>query len=104
MSAVAYISNIGEDPKSTSVSTSAVDADQPIKRTSSGFSCSEEKGNHTTEVPTYGHRGDEDIEEARVKRALFWAKYRPLILAGVAAVIFGWWVSATILKATRHRW
>jgi CNT family concentrative nucleoside transporter len=86
------------------VSTAAVDADQPIKRTSSGFSCSEEKGNHTTEVPTYGYRGDEDIEEARVKRALFWAKYRPLILAGVAVVIFGWWVSATILKATRHRW
>lgn len=27
-----------------------------------------------------------------------------LLLVGLAALIFGWWVSATILPATRHRW
>jgi concentrative nucleoside transporter, CNT family len=31
-------------------------------------------------------------------------KYRPLILFGLATVILGWWISATVLKATRHRW
>lgn len=28
----------------------------------------------------------------------------PFLLFGLAAVILGWWISATILKATRHRW
>ena len=34
----------------------------------------------------------------------FYARYRPFVLAGVAAVILGWWISATVLEATRHRW
>jgi len=29
---------------------------------------------------------------------------RPYILIALAFLIFGWWVSATVLKATRHRW
>lgn len=33
-----------------------------------------------------------------------WSKYRRYILTVLALVIFGWWVSATVLKATRHRW
>ncbi|EJD03165.1 uncharacterized protein FOMMEDRAFT_85572 [Fomitiporia mediterranea MF3/22] len=31
-------------------------------------------------------------------------KLRPFILGLTAAVILGWWISATILPATRHRW
>jgi concentrative nucleoside transporter, CNT family len=30
--------------------------------------------------------------------------YRTLILVGLAVLILGWWISATVLKATRHRW
>lgn len=30
--------------------------------------------------------------------------YRPYILIGLAILILGWWISATVLKATRHRW
>ena len=46
--------------------------------------------------------GDDDAERER-RRALY-MKYRPLILGGLAAAILGWWVSATVLRATRHRW
>lgn len=30
--------------------------------------------------------------------------YRPYILGATAFVILGWWISATVLEATRHRW
>lgn len=83
-----------------------MDPDKPIKRMSSGYvsSRSEEKENGTKETPTYVRRADEDIEESQTKRVSFWTKYRPFILAGIAVVILGWWISATIMKATRHRW
>ncbi|KAH9940401.1 Na+ dependent nucleoside transporter C-terminus-domain-containing protein [Epithele typhae] len=31
-------------------------------------------------------------------------KYRAVVLAALAALILGWWISATVLQATRHRW
>ncbi|KIK09366.1 hypothetical protein K443DRAFT_671859 [Laccaria amethystina LaAM-08-1] len=34
----------------------------------------------------------------------FSQRYRPFILWSLAMLILGWWVSATVLKATRHRW
>jgi len=30
--------------------------------------------------------------------------YKPYILVGTAMVILGWWISSTVLEATRHRW
>jgi CNT family concentrative nucleoside transporter len=30
--------------------------------------------------------------------------FRPLLLAALATLILGWWISSTVLKATRHRW
>ena len=29
---------------------------------------------------------------------------RPYILSALALLILGWWISATVLEATRHRW
>ncbi|CDO71957.1 hypothetical protein BN946_scf184940.g104 [Trametes cinnabarina] len=31
-------------------------------------------------------------------------RYRPFILIALAALILAWWVSSTVLEATRHRW
>jgi CNT family concentrative nucleoside transporter len=45
-----------------------------------------------------------EVEEARQQRDSFYARYRPFILAATAAVILGWWISATVIPATRHRW
>lgn len=38
------------------------------------------------------------------KTSNFYARFRPYILGGIAAAILGWWISATVLPATRHRW
>jgi CNT family concentrative nucleoside transporter len=34
----------------------------------------------------------------------FFDKFRPHMLIGLALLILAWWISATVLKATRHRW
>ncbi|KAF9497251.1 H+/nucleoside cotransporter [Pleurotus eryngii] len=47
---------------------------------------------------------DADVEAARERRAQLYARLRPFLLGGLAALILGWWISATILPATRHRW
>ena len=33
-----------------------------------------------------------------------YSKLRPYILTASALLILGWWICATVLKATRHRW
>jgi concentrative nucleoside transporter, CNT family len=35
---------------------------------------------------------------------LLYPKLRPYILTALALLILGWWISATVLKATRDRW
>ena len=45
-----------------------------------------------------------DEEKKRKLREARYQKLRPFILAGTAAVVLGWWISATVLPATRPRW
>lgn len=47
---------------------------------------------------------ERDIEEQKTRRRTLWKKIRPFFLAALALLILGWWISATILPATRHRW
>ncbi|KAH8828489.1 Na+ dependent nucleoside transporter C-terminus-domain-containing protein [Flagelloscypha sp. PMI_526] len=47
---------------------------------------------------------EESIEAHRARKAARYSKLRPFILAGTALLILGWWISATVLPATRHRW
>ncbi|TDL19391.1 hypothetical protein BD410DRAFT_876591 [Rickenella mellea] len=47
---------------------------------------------------------DEEIAEDSVENSDFYTRVRPYILTGVVLVILGWWISATVLNATRHRW
>lgn len=51
-----------------------------------------------------GHVDSKFDSDEGEKSPSFYSKYRPYILAGVALVILGWWISATILPATRKRW
>ncbi|EJD52646.1 hypothetical protein AURDEDRAFT_111274 [Auricularia subglabra TFB-10046 SS5] len=55
---------------------------------------------HVQEVLPHHQQGD----DAESQGSAFYARYRPLILAAVAIVILGWWISSTVLKATRPRW
>jgi len=34
----------------------------------------------------------------------FYTQYRPFVLGALALLILGWWISATVLPATRPRW
>ena len=45
-----------------------------------------------------------EVEADRDRRHALYQKFRPFILGGLAALILGWWISATVLQATRHRW
>ncbi|KXN87360.1 Solute carrier family 28 member 3 [Leucoagaricus sp. SymC.cos] len=56
-----------------------------------------------TRVPETA-QGKFESEAEEQKPPTFYRKYRPYILFGVAAAILGWWISATVLPATRHRW
>ncbi|EUC58541.1 H+/nucleoside cotransporter [Rhizoctonia solani AG-3 Rhs1AP] len=47
---------------------------------------------------------DDEAERNRGRRNAIYQKHRPFILGAFALVILGWWISATVLKATRHRW
>lgn len=42
--------------------------------------------------------------EDNSKASIFYARFRPYILCAFAVAILGWWISATVLPATRHRW
>jgi len=47
---------------------------------------------------------EEEIEEEKAKQASLWRRIRPFALTGLALLILGWWISATILPGTRNRW
>jgi CNT family concentrative nucleoside transporter len=97
----------------TDVSTSAHDP-QPVgapvarKATRSTESISDIKKEEHIPVATEKETGvfvdEEKAEESRLKRQAAYRRMRPFILAATAAVILGWWISATVLPATRHRW
>jgi len=55
-------------------------------------------------IPTNAHiTGDVQVAHEEKSSGLY-SKFRPYILTALALLILGWWISATILKATRHRW
>ncbi|THH30441.1 hypothetical protein EUX98_g3745 [Antrodiella citrinella] len=72
----------------------------------SGSEVSNEKGLIDPEVQKERElaHDKEEVEDARSRQHELYLKLRPFILGGLALVILGWWISATILKATRHRW
>ena len=46
---------------------------------------------------------EEEEEDVSTLTKLY-RRFRPFVLAALAAVILGWWITSTILPATRHRW
>ncbi|KAJ2931254.1 hypothetical protein H1R20_g5878, partial [Candolleomyces eurysporus] len=81
--------------------------EKPVKRQnsrSSTDSLSKKEATHDPEVFVQNAGANDDDEEKPSRGALFYKRYRPFILGAVALVILGWWISATVLRATRHRW
>ena len=78
----------------------------PVKRISTN-SLTNEKDNLANEK--YPANSDPNVtndepDKQRLRRHELYLKFRPYVLTGIALVILGWWISATVLKATRHRW
>jgi CNT family concentrative nucleoside transporter len=47
---------------------------------------------------------ESEAEGVEKKNRLTYQRLRPFILSGFLLLILAWWISATVLKATRHRW
>ena len=75
-------------PPQTKSSESSEFPDEKAKSTQPGVEVDEDGNN----IPPNEGRSD------------FYTKHRPFILGGLAALILGWWISATVLPETRHRW
>ncbi|KAH7888642.1 Na+ dependent nucleoside transporter C-terminus-domain-containing protein [Phlebopus sp. FC_14] len=75
-------------------------AGQTIQRKISPSSLSDEKEKQPFEVGGT-HVPEEDDQS---KRAVLYKKLRIVVLAALAVLILGWWISSIVLKATRGRW
>ncbi|KAH8107842.1 Na+ dependent nucleoside transporter C-terminus-domain-containing protein [Cristinia sonorae] len=95
---------------STSASDIKPAQTEVVERKASRASDSEisnvEKAMHDAEIQQLKElqHDEAEVEGDRKWRHAFYAKYRPFILGAVALVILGWWISATVLHKTRHRW
>ncbi|KAG9316672.1 hypothetical protein JVU11DRAFT_2732 [Chiua virens] len=80
----------------------ANDDQRAFQRRLSDSSSSDVKGK--ADVERAGALVSED-EKGEGARGRAWAKkLRVGVLIALAALIFAWWVSSTVLKATRGRW
>ncbi|KAJ7647519.1 Na+ dependent nucleoside transporter C-terminus-domain-containing protein [Roridomyces roridus] len=79
----------------------------PVQRKGSRHSSesfNEKAGHPAVDAEAVLEKDTEEVEADRAARQNLMRKYRPFILVAAGLVILGWWISATILKATRHRW
>jgi CNT family concentrative nucleoside transporter len=107
-------------PEHTPITTTALEQDASYKRKAPYSEVDEKKTRSFSSVNSQNKRPvdpvingetnvlvakeEEEIEEEGAKRANLWRKVRPFALIGLALLILSWWISATILSATRNRW
>lgn len=79
-----------------------VESGTPMKRNTSRPSSTDsfkrEKNTADNDVEVQVPAKDEETP------VTFSQRCRPFALWSLAMLILGWWISATVLKATRHRW
>jgi len=69
-----------------------------LKKTTSRSSSDSATKEKVANVTVLQKNDDEDTAPG------FFDKIRPYLLIELALLILGWWISATVLQATRHRW
>ncbi|KAH9485266.1 Solute carrier family 28 member 3 [Psilocybe cubensis] len=81
---------------------STFESPNAVRRTASASSSSlkEKEKADVTEPAVFLSTDEEENGKSSGKYEV----YRPYILGATALVILGWWISATVLEATRHRW
>ena len=75
-----------------------------VHRVPSGSSSSLKEKKHADPEQQEAYLAKDTDTEVQTPETRTHSKYRHFILGGLALLILGWWISATILKATRHRW
>ncbi|KAJ8583797.1 hypothetical protein M405DRAFT_493991, partial [Rhizopogon salebrosus TDB-379] len=81
-----------------------LDADnQFIQRKTSISTSSDEKKVNKQDVDVEGSRAGGEYE-GNAEKAASHNKIRVFVLIGLAALILGWWISSTVLAATRGQW
>ena len=72
---------------------------------------SEKKSSHSTssirnekEIPSHGDAEALVVKNGEAESSRRQSLVRVVSLVGLALLILGWWISSTILHATRHRW
>ncbi|KIJ97698.1 hypothetical protein K443DRAFT_681333, partial [Laccaria amethystina LaAM-08-1] len=92
-----------------------VESGTPVKRNTSRRSSTDsfKRGGNTADNDLEVQVSSKDEGQLEICVALAWheetpvtfrQRYRPFILSSLVTLILGWWISATVLKATRHRW
>jgi len=74
-----------------------------VKRTSTEYFTNEKHPANPDGLGVLSPIADEEADPGQRRHKLY-LRFRPYILTGLAVAILGWWISAMILKATRHRW
>lgn len=88
----------------SAVQVNNTDEQQIIERKQAASDSSSVLGGNTNSAEVEKGVAQEDVEE---NKGHSWTSYellRPYILAGLALLILGWWISSIVLPATRHRW
>ncbi|KAF8070314.1 Na+ dependent nucleoside transporter C-terminus-domain-containing protein [Lyophyllum atratum] len=103
---MALIQDQGNSYLKTSSSVAVTQRDQDVVKRSSTESFTKDKSQYTDEKSAEDPEVNSPVEEdeERGQHGVLYSKLRPFVLPALALVILGWWISATILEVTRHRW
>ncbi|KAL1665904.1 Na+ dependent nucleoside transporter C-terminus-domain-containing protein [Schizophyllum commune] len=95
---------IHELPATSSATPEAQAAHRKPSLSASSYSNEKQQVDPEVVIAKELAKDSEEVEAARERRRAVYTRLRPFILVGLIVLIGGWWISATILPATRHRW
>ncbi|KAL1756381.1 Na+ dependent nucleoside transporter C-terminus-domain-containing protein [Schizophyllum commune] len=95
---------IHELPATSSATPEAQAAHRKPSLSASSFSNEKQQVDPEVVIAKELAKDSEEVEAARERRRAVYTRLRPFILVGLIVLIGGWWISATVLPATRHRW
>ncbi|KAL1704553.1 Na+ dependent nucleoside transporter C-terminus-domain-containing protein [Schizophyllum commune] len=95
---------IHELPATSSATPEAQAAHRKPSLSASSYSNEKQQVDPEVVIAKELAKDSEEVEAARERRRAVYTRLRPFILVGLIVLIGGWWISATVLPATRHRW
>ncbi|KAG5646271.1 hypothetical protein DXG03_003867 [Asterophora parasitica] len=101
---MALVQEEGNPHLKTASAVNIAQREHDVVKRSSSESLAKEKSDYSDEKHVEDPEMNHPVEEEEGRPNPIYARIRPLILPALALLILGWWISATVLKATRHRW